>query len=246
MAAHASGPNVIGNWEHRFFGSSYLFTFDHRTPLTVWNVRVSRNITTYPQELAQPPAGTNVGSFLNSLYLSSIPDPGRTRSRRRRSSSAERGLPSTLAGPGHALRAADRPAGGGSPRRSASSACGTPSCSPCTTSRAKRITASGNSLPPRSSRWVNDNTQTGGSIVWTNRLTQAVNLIASITGSRTVATGSDADVETRQGYATMTLSAPLSGRMTGYVGARYQKANSDIAIDYNEAAAFVGISYTLR
>ncbi len=44
----------------------------------------------------------------------------------------------------------------------------------------------------------------------------------------------------------MTLSAPLSGRMTGYVGARYQKANSDIAIDYNEAAAFVGISYTLR
>ena len=26
--------NVVGKWEHRFFGSSYLFSFDHRTPLT--------------------------------------------------------------------------------------------------------------------------------------------------------------------------------------------------------------------
>ena len=35
--------SVVANWEHRFFGSSYLFTFDHRTPLSVWNVqRVAR------------------------------------------------------------------------------------------------------------------------------------------------------------------------------------------------------------
>ena len=26
--------NIVGNWEHRFFGSSYLFTLDHRTPLS--------------------------------------------------------------------------------------------------------------------------------------------------------------------------------------------------------------------
>ncbi len=36
--------NVVANWEHRFFGSSYLFTFDHRTPLSAWH-RAARRAT---------------------------------------------------------------------------------------------------------------------------------------------------------------------------------------------------------
>ena len=52
--------NVVGNWEHRFFGSSYLFTFDHRTPLSAINVQASRNTTSYPQQFLSLPATGNV------------------------------------------------------------------------------------------------------------------------------------------------------------------------------------------
>ncbi len=42
--------NLVANWEHRFFGSSYLVSFDHRTPLSAVSVHLSRNITSYPQQ----------------------------------------------------------------------------------------------------------------------------------------------------------------------------------------------------
>ena len=40
--------NVDAKWEHRFFGASYNVLFDHRTPLSVWSLRASRDITNYP------------------------------------------------------------------------------------------------------------------------------------------------------------------------------------------------------
>ena len=66
---------MSGDWEHRFFGSSYHFTFDHRTPLSVWTVRASRDVTSYPQQLAGLPAGLDIATYLNQLFLTSIPDP---------------------------------------------------------------------------------------------------------------------------------------------------------------------------
>ena len=66
---------VNANIEHRFFGASYSFEFDHRTPLSVWSLHASRNTTTYPQQLASLPAGSSVVALLNQLLLSTIPDP---------------------------------------------------------------------------------------------------------------------------------------------------------------------------
>jgi len=234
--------NVAGNWEHRFFGSSYRFTLDHRTPLTVWNVRISRDITTFPQELANFTGGTNVGNFLDNLYLSSIPDPA-ARQQAIAQFLAERGLPGTLTGP-VTLYAQQIVL-----QQQQSATFGIVGARNTIlfslyNLKSEAITASGSSLPPIVALG-SDNTQTGGSVVWTNRLTPSVNLMATLTGSRTVAAGPEG-AETRQGVATITLSARLSGRMTGYVGGRYQQANSDLAFDYNEAAAFVGVSYTLR
>jgi uncharacterized protein (PEP-CTERM system associated) len=39
--------DVVGWWEHRFFGGSYLLTVDHHTPLSVWKLHISRNVTSY-------------------------------------------------------------------------------------------------------------------------------------------------------------------------------------------------------
>src|SRR5215472_16747427 len=67
--------NAAATWEHRFVGSSYLIAFDHRMPKSAFNVRISRNITSYPQKVASLPAGGNVSNLLNAILTSTIPDP---------------------------------------------------------------------------------------------------------------------------------------------------------------------------
>lgn len=235
--------NVTGNWEHRFFGASYNFAFDHRTPLTVWNVQVSRNISTYPQQIASLAAGSNVSSSLNQLFLSSIPDPI-ARQTAVDNLIQQRGLPSTLTSPVSLyteqitlVQQQSATVGLLGARNSIFFNVFNVLSEP--------ITASGNVLPP-SLFSANANTQTGGSIVWTNRLTQAVNLTATFTVLRTVA-NPPLEFRTNQGYAQVSLSTPITARTTGFVGARYQSLSSDIAsTDYNEAAAFIGFNYALR
>ena len=90
--------NVDAKWEHRFFGASYNVLFDHRTPLSVWSLRASRDITNYPQQLAALPGGADVAGFLNSLLLSKVPDPTQRQSLVDQIIHA-RGLPATLTAP---------------------------------------------------------------------------------------------------------------------------------------------------
>jgi uncharacterized protein (PEP-CTERM system associated) len=106
------------------------------------------------------------------------------------------------------------------------------------------ISAAGNPLPPALFA-TNDNTQTGGSVQWTNRITQALNLLVNLSAYRTVA-NSGPNQKSNQGSAVATLSYPFSARTVGFVGARYQGLWSEFATEYNETAAFAGISYTFR
>lgn len=234
--------NVVGKWEHRFFGSSYLFSFDHRTPLTIWNVQATRNITTYPQQLAALQAGTNVTSFVNNLFLSSIPDPV-ARQQAVDQFIRDRGLPPTLISP-VTLYAEQIVL-----QQQQSATVGLIGARNTIVFsvfnlRSQPINAAGTPLPPLFAAG-NDNTQTGVNIIWTNRLTEAVNLVATLDGFHTVAPAPFSST-TNQGTARITLTTPLSARMTGFIGARYQALVSDVASDYNETAAFIGISYTLR
>ena len=75
--------NVVGDWEHRFFGSSYQFSFDHATPLSVWSVQASRSITSYPQQFATVPGGVNIAAFLNNLFVLRVPDAADARATHR-------------------------------------------------------------------------------------------------------------------------------------------------------------------
>src|SRR5688572_2547451 len=63
------------SYENRFFGPSYQFTFEHRTRNFSWNIQASRNITSYPEQLAALPAGSFVPGILNAIFQASIPDP---------------------------------------------------------------------------------------------------------------------------------------------------------------------------
>ncbi|MGH8713735.1 MAG: hypothetical protein ACREYB_06995, partial [Casimicrobiaceae bacterium] len=51
---------------------------------------------------------------------------------------------------------------------------------------------------------------------------------------------------TNQTAARLVLSAPLSAMTTVFAGARYQTFSSDLALQYNETAAFVGLTHTFR
>jgi uncharacterized protein (PEP-CTERM system associated) len=62
------------DWEHRFFGTSRLFSFAHRSRLTAWSASYSRNASTFQQELLRLPPGNTV-ALLDQIFLARYPNP---------------------------------------------------------------------------------------------------------------------------------------------------------------------------
>lgn len=234
--------DVKAGWEHRFFGASYYLAFDHRTPLSVWSVNASRNITTYPQQLATLPAGSTVALLLDQLLLTSIPDPGQRQAYINQLIQSG-GLPTLTSAPINfytqqiLLQETATATVGllGARNRIFLTAYYL---------RNEPISGSGQALPGLISS-LNNNTQTGGNIVWTHNLTSATSLSTGAFFLRTVANAPPTGT-TRQGWIRVMLTTDLSPRTSVYAGARYQVLRSDITNDYNEAAVFVGLTYTYR
>jgi uncharacterized protein (PEP-CTERM system associated) len=239
-----------GFWEHRFFGSSYGFNLDHRTPLSVWSMNASRGITSYPQQLAALPAGGDVQRLLNSLF-SRIIDPAE-RQRLVDQVIRDRGLPNTLASPVTlytqqiTLQEAANTTLGLLGARNSVFFSGS-------YLRQQPITASGNALPPDLAGF-NNNTQYGANIVWTHQLTPLMSLGTNLSWTRTVPNaaivlpgGSDSLGTTNLTSLQVFLSTQLSARTTVYTGARYQVQTSNVPDnEFNEAAIFVGVNHVFH
>jgi uncharacterized protein (PEP-CTERM system associated) len=231
---------VEAKWEHRFFGASYNVLFDHRTPLSVWALRASRDITNYPTQLAALPAGSNVASFLNSLFLSKVPDPTQRQSLIDQIIRA-RGLPTTLAGPVTLLSQQ--------------------------ITLVEQATATFGILGARNSIFlnvyhnrqepidrtefseingllvsVNNNTQNGVGVVWSHQLAGDMTLATSADWSRSV-DNVEPHVSTRLGTIRTVLSTSLSPYTTVYASARLQDSRSTAFGSYREIAVVVGASY---
>jgi uncharacterized protein (PEP-CTERM system associated) len=58
----------------RYFGPSHSLDFSHRTRLTTWRVEYNEDVTTTRGEFLVP-TNVDTASFLDSLFLSLIPDP---------------------------------------------------------------------------------------------------------------------------------------------------------------------------
>jgi uncharacterized protein (PEP-CTERM system associated) len=231
-----------GDWEHRFFGASYHFAFDHRTPLSVWNLRASRDTATYPQQLATLPPGSSISVLLNQLLLSSIPDPVARQSYIDQLI-ANGGLPLLTSGPINLFTQqvllqenASASLGLLGARNNAFFS--------VFRLRSEPIAGTGVALEGALSS-LSNNTQTGGSLVWTHNLTSALALNTSADLLRTVA-NAPFEGKTTQGSLRLTLTAPLSANTSAYVGGRYQRLRSDITKDYDEAAVYVGMSHVFR
>ena len=235
--------SVVASWEHRFFDASYLFSFNHRTPLSVWSLNASRNITSYPQQLAALPSG-NVQGILNQLFLSRIPDPT-LRQNTINTLIQDQGLPANLANP-VTLYTQQIVL-----QESASATLGLLGARNSIYATVfylhqQPIAGSGTPLPPvLAIGSLNDNTQQGINVIWTHNLTPSVTMNLTATGLRTTA-NAPFNAVTNQGYASVTVTTPLSARTSVFAGARYQLLRANFQEGYNEAALFAGLNYLFK
>ncbi len=233
---------VDGSWEHRFFGSSYSFVFDHRTPLTVWNVGASRNVTSYPQLLAQFGPGSIVPLLLDALFASRIPDPAQ-RAQFVLQFIQDRGLPFVLSGPFNLYtqqiylqERANATVGFIGARNSVF----------LTAYRVRTEPIAGTSaaLPPLF-ELINNNTQVGGGVVWTYNITGSTTLSTSADYLHTKA-NAPLTGTTKQGSVRTVLTTPISANTSVYAGARFQSLHSDFSDSTREIAGYAGVTHTFR
>ena len=234
--------NVVGFWERRFFGPSYQFSFDHRMALSVWKLSVSRNITTSPQQLANLPAGGDVSQLLNGLFLSTIPDPVE-RQQTIDQFIRDRGLPSTLS---QGLNLYSQQVLLQESQTASVGLLGKRNTVMMTiyNIRTEPVAESASPLSLLLATSEN-NRQTGASLLWSYNLTESVRADATIERFRTLA-NAPFEGRTNQTAFRFVVSTPLSAKTTMFAGARYQTLSSDVSPDYNETAAFVGITHTFR
>jgi uncharacterized protein (PEP-CTERM system associated) len=228
--------------EHRFFGTSYHVTFDHRTPLSVWSLRASRDVTSYPQQLAALGAGDQVSTMLDRLFTTRVPDPTQ-RQTFVDQLIRERGLPTVLTGPlalfsqqVTLLESLQANAGLIGARNSIVG-----------TIFRERSQPIGATDDPFVSAvlGIRDTTQTGGNVVWTWKVTPLYTLTTSAEYTRSVENVEDGQRARQFGLHT-SLFAKMSPRTDLVVGARWQRLLSNIGNDYREAATFVGIHHLFR
>jgi uncharacterized protein (PEP-CTERM system associated) len=234
--------SLVANWEHRFFGSSYLVAFDHRTPLSAVSARFSRNTTSYPQTFLTVPATNNVPLLLDIILATRFPDPAQ-RQQVVDALVSERGLPTSLSGPVNLytqqiyLQEDGNVTLGLLGARNSIFLIGY-------YRRSEAITGAGGTLPPELAA-LNDNTQKGATLLWSHNINRSLIFNATGTLQQTVAiaplTG-----KTNQGIVSLKLISIVSQSTTAFLGARYQKLNSDVANDYHEAAVFAGFNYIFK
>ncbi len=234
-------------WEHRFFGGSYLFNFNHRTPLSVWTVNASRNITSYPQQVGTLPTGVDIPSYLNQLFLSTLPDPAQ------RQAAVDqlinnRGLPTTLSSPVNLYTQQITLQEQANATVGLLGARNTIFLSAYYLKQ-QPITAAGNDVPGIAAA-LNNNTQIGANISWQHTLTSSLSLVTQVSVSRTESNLPESAVgfsaTTRQGFATVGLSMPLGPNTSISGGVRYQVQHVDFGSGYNEAAIFAGFNHTFH
>lgn len=233
--------NLDASWEHRFFGSSYNFALENRTPLSVWSITAYRNITTYPQQLATLQSG-DVAGALNQLFLSRVPDPA-ARQALINQFILDRGLPPFLSGPVNlytqqvTLQESFLATAGilGARNSVFLSAYRL---------RQQPISGSGNSVPDPLAG-INDNTQYGTNVIFTHNLTPLVTFTGNLFALRTV-DNTESGGRTRQGGITASITSRVAPYTDVYGGIRYQVEHSTVTNDYNEMAVFVGVTHEFR
>lgn len=231
---------VKGNWQERFFGSSYLAQATHRNPFTAFDVNASRDISTFPQQLFAAPAGGDVAALLNAAFTTRIPDPVQ-RAQAVQQFLATSGLPATLQSP---LNYFVQQVILYEQVSATVTFIGVRNSTAFTVYNRKQEPISGGTgvvLPPQLGFGQN-NTQRGGAITYSHQLTPLTNLNATATRYQTTA---NAPLTARSTTNAFLLSAGtrLSPKTDGFTGLTYTDFDSNVANDYTAFGVYVGLNH---
>lgn len=235
--------NLEANWEHRFFGSAYRLTFGHRTPLTVWSVSATRDLTNYPSQLATLAAGGDVNALLNSLLSSRVPDPVQRQQLVDRFV-RDRGLPTQLQGP---LPLFAQQTTLVESQIATFGILGVRNSVLFTAFRSRNRPVEGSESSDLNDVLVAiaDSSQVGTTAIWTHQIASNSAWAMALTYSR--ATSHREPRETTDQYqVSSTLTRRLSPFTSLYGGIRFQDFRPDIAQGYREFAILFGVSYTFH
>ena len=230
------------SWEHRFFGESYDVVFEHRRPLSFWNFRAYRALSSYPERVASIAEGTSVPGILDRIFQSRIPDPTE-RAEFIADFMADRGLPEFT----------DQPISIYSERlyvlESATASVGLVGVRNSLVFRVYRsrqwpITGAGEEIPPVSGA-LDDNTQYGVGATWSYQLSPLMTFLVDARASRTEAEP-PFDVTSDQFVLRAGLTQRLSLRTRAFYGARWYEFESSGSFNRREVAIFAGFNHSFR
>lgn len=239
--------NVSGFWEHRFFGSSYSAQFSHRLPNAALSANFARGLSTFPQQALFIPAGASVAQFLDAAFATRIPDPAE-RAQAVEQFLAKTGLPPTLASPISFYSPNNTVQQTATISLVLIGALNSLTFS-IFNSTSEAISGTGAVLPP-ALQFGQNNTQTGGGIAFTHRLSGVTNLGATASYGRTKTNTTDgplSNARTNNGYASVNVSTQLSPKTVCSAGVSYSRSEFPGSVNTGSTSAFnafAGITHT--
>jgi uncharacterized protein (PEP-CTERM system associated) len=231
---------VVGDWQERFFGSSYLAALTHRNPFSAFNINASRNITTQPQQLLALPAGGDVAALVDAAFTTRIPDPVQ-RAEAVQAFLSQTGLPSVLQSP---LNFYTQQVILYDQQSATFTLLGVRNSLAFTVfNRKSEVISGGSGVPlPAPFGTLNNNTQRGVSLVYSHRLTPLTNLSATATRYDTTATAPFTSKSTTDNFR-VAVGTRLSPKTDGFTGVTYTMFDSNLSNDYNALTAYVGLNH---
>lgn len=239
---------VGGFWEHRFFGDSYQLNISHRLPRAALSANFSRGLSSFPQLALAIPAGAALAQFLDAAFTTRIADPAE-RAAAVAQFLATSGLPPLLASPVNFYATTL------TLQQSATASLvliGALNSLSFTIFRveSEAVSGAGNVLPP-ALQFGQNNTQTGGGVAFSHRLTAFTSLTANVTYSTTTAdttsTVALAGNRSTNGSATLNLSTQFGPKTSGSTGVSYSRSRfpGDTNIGTSSALnVFASVSHT--
>lgn len=236
-----------GYWEHRFFGASYSAQITHRLPRTAMSLSIVRGISTYPQNAITIPLGANVAAFLDAAFQTRIPDPAE-RALAVQQLIAQQNLPSELATPVNIFAAnvllqtsATASAVLVGLRNSLAFS--------LYYLKSTQITGTGAALPDFL-QGAENNTQVGGGVSLSHKLSGLSNLAASVSYSRTTGNGTSGVFEAARSnnfYVSGSFNTQLGARTTASLSTNYSRFEPVGVVNATSTNAFnvsAGLNHT--
>lgn len=222
--------------EERYFGTGWRVAFNHRQPRLAFRVLLSRVLATTPQALLDAPPIENLAALFDAMFTTRIPDPDE-RARAVQEFLVRNALPSATLAP---LDLFSRRISLVTTRSALVALNGARSSLSLSVFRSTTEDAP-DILPAATGSVLDNNVQTGASVVFSHRLTKVTSASAALDWSRVVTLTSED--HTRQVSARVQLGSEIGPKTSVVGGLRWRDIDSSVVASGHERVVFVGIDH---